>query len=327
VIPAIPVFAFESGWLVPILLVAAAPLAFFVLYTAIVCILFLPTMLRVFDESPVVAPPDEEPDPRAVNVRFQAADGASLQGSWLAAAGVRRGVVIFCHEFLANRWSCRPYCDPLQQNGYDIFTFDFRGHGESNQRANYLPMQYVSNHELQDVQAAIAHVCSRSSGEPPWIGLIGVSRGGGAAILAAAGNTAVRAVATDGAFPTNLAQLAYMLRWAKIYVGEGVLYRITPDWYYSFLCWIARFFGARRHGCRFLQVTGAVGKLSSRPLLMIHGAKDNLVAPEVARQLFDLAGEPKQFWLVSEARHNGAIQVARQEYGRRLLEFFGASHS
>ena len=58
---------------------------------------------------------------------------------------------------------------------------------------------------------------------------------------------------------------------------------------------------------------------------MIHGEKDNYVVPQIARQLFDSAAEPKQFWLVPEARHNGAIQVAGTVYARRLVEFFTAA--
>jgi pimeloyl-ACP methyl ester carboxylesterase len=183
-------------------------------------------------------------------------------------------------------------------------------------------MQWASHFEMIDVQAALAHVRERKGGVQSWIGLFGVSRGGSAAILAAASDADVRAVATDGAFPTNLTQLAYMLRWAKIYIGEGLLYQLTPGWYYSFLCGIARTLGARRHGCRFLRVTRAIRRIAPRPLLMIHGEKDNYVAPHIARQLFDCAEQPKQFWLVPGARHNGAIQAAASVYAQRLVEFF-----
>jgi pimeloyl-ACP methyl ester carboxylesterase len=297
----------------------------FALYTIGVCIIFLPTMMRVFEESPIFAPPDEAPDPSAENVRFQARAGVSLQGSWLPAKSAdRRGTIIFCHEYLANRWSCRPYCNPLRDAGFDIFTFDFRNHGESESSPGYTPMHWASNFELTDVQAAVQYVTQRAGRASPWIGLVGVSRGGSSAILAAAREPSVRAVATDGAFPTNLTQLAYMLRWAKIYIGEGLLYRLTPDWYYSLLCGIARMVGARRHGCRFMRVSRAIRRISPRPLLMIHGAKDNYVVPEIAEQLFAYAGQPKELWIVPNARHNGAVETAAEQYSRRLVEFFTA---
>jgi pimeloyl-ACP methyl ester carboxylesterase len=187
-------------------------------------------------------------------------------------------------------------------------------------------MHWASNHEVRDLDAAIAHVRSRVGDDNAWIGLLGVSRGGSTAILVAASDPGVRAVVTDGAFPTNLTQLAYMLRWAKIYIGEGLLYRLTPDWYYSLLCGIARNLAARRHGCRFPRVAKAIRKISPRPLLIIHGEKDSYIVPEIADQLFKRAGEPKEFWLVPGAKHNAAIQVASESYGRRLVEFFNAAH-
>jgi pimeloyl-ACP methyl ester carboxylesterase len=310
-------------WLWISLIGVAGALAFFVLYTSVVCLIFLPTMMRVFEETPIFAPPDEPPHPDAENVRFQALGGVWLQGSWLVSkSNERRGTIIFCHEYLANRWSCRPYIDELRNAGFDVFTFDFRNHGESDTSPGYAAMQWASHFEMIDVQAAVSHVRQRAGGARPWIGLLGISRGGSAAILAASRDEHVQAVATDGAFPTNLTQLAYMLRWAKIYIGEGLLYRLTPDWYYSLLCGIVRTVGARRHGCRFLRVSRAIPRIAPRPLLMIHGEKDNYVVPQIARQLFDRARDPKQFWLVPDARHNAAIQLARNDYERRLVEFF-----
>jgi pimeloyl-ACP methyl ester carboxylesterase len=301
-------------------------LLFFLIYTAIVCCIFLPTITRVFEESPIFSPPEEPPDPTAENVRFQTSDGLWLQGSWLAATGSeRRGVIVFCHEYLSNRWSCRPYCETLRAIGYDIFTFDFRNHGESDSLSSYIPMHWASNCEVRDLRAALAHVRSRRGEGNGWIGLLGVSRGGSTAMLAAAVEPCVQAVVTDGAFPTNLTQLAYMLRWAKIYIGEGLLYRFTPDWYYSLLCGIARNLAARRHGCRFPRVAKGVRKISPRRLLIIHGEKDSYIVPEIAEQLFDRAREPKEFWLVPGAKHNAAIQVASDSYGRRLVEFFSSA--
>jgi fermentation-respiration switch protein FrsA (DUF1100 family) len=55
---------------------------------------------------------------------------------------------------------------------------------------------------------------------------------------------------------------------------------------------------------------------------MIHGALDTYIKPEMARALFEEAREPKEFWLVAEAKHNQALQVAGDEYRRRILEFF-----
>jgi hypothetical protein len=55
---------------------------------------------------------------------------------------------------------------------------------------------------------------------------------------------------------------------------------------------------------------------------MIHGQADTYIKPEMARALFARAQEPKELWLVEGAKHNQALQVAAEEYQRRVLAFF-----
>ena len=37
-----------------------------------------------------------------------------------------------------------------------------------------------------------------------------------------------------------------------------------------------------------------------------------------------MAKDPKEFWLVEKAKHNGALTVAGAAYGQRLTAFFDA---
>ena len=75
-------------------------------------------------------------------------------------------------------------------------------------------------------------------------------------------------------------------------------------------------------GCHYPVLEPAVTKLAPRALLMIHGGADSYIKPEMARALFDRAGEPREFWLVEGAKHNQAMNVANGEYQRRVLAFF-----
>ena len=65
-------------------------------------------------------------------------------------------------------------------------------------------------------------------------------------------------------------------------------------------------------------------RLAPRPLLMIHGGGDNYIRPEMAQDLFKRARAPKEFWLVDKAKHNQALELAADEYRRRILAFFDA---
>jgi len=53
----------------------------------------------------------------------------------------------------------------------------------------------------------------------------------------------------------------------------------------------------------------SIGRLSGRPVLIIHGMNDELVPVEHARRLYELAGEPKELLILEGAGH----QLRREE--------------
>ena len=55
---------------------------------------------------------------------------------------------------------------------------------------------------------------------------------------------------------------------------------------------------------------------------MIHGAKDAYIGPEIARTLFNEAAEPKELWIVPEAKHNRCREMSPDAYAARLEWFF-----
>jgi hypothetical protein len=55
---------------------------------------------------------------------------------------------------------------------------------------------------------------------------------------------------------------------------------------------------------------------------MIHGEADNYIKPDMARELFKRATGLKVFWVVSNAKHNQAINLAGAEYAQKVVGFF-----
>jgi hypothetical protein len=78
----------------------------------------------------------------------------------------------------------------------------------------------------------------------------------------------------------------------------------------------------RERRCRFPHLERYLPCLAPRPLLMIHGMSDTYIKPEMTTRLFTFAREPKELWLVENAKHNYALQVAGEEYRQRVLRFF-----
>jgi pimeloyl-ACP methyl ester carboxylesterase len=254
-------------------------------------------------------------------VTIRTTDGLNLRGCYLKAEGPRRGVLLFGLEFGSNRWACVPYCEHLLRGGYDVFALETRGQGDSDRMPGYEPLQWVSEYEVRDVRAALAYLKGRPDADPRGVGLFGISKGGGAGLFAAADDPYVRCCVTDGVFAVYTTLIPYMRHWFRIYNEHYVRQAMFPSWYYGRLGMIGLgWIEAERH-CRFPHLEPALRRLR-RPLLLIHGGADTYIKPEMARALFEVAGPPKEFWLVPEAKHNLAFHVAGDEYRRRVLEFF-----
>jgi len=145
--------------------------------------------------------------------------------------------------------------------------------------------------------------------------------GAGAGVLCAADDPRVLCCVTDGMFATATTLVPYMRQWFRIY-NTDFPQAIIPEWYYRLVAGIALRRVERERGCRFPSLERAVARLAPRPLLMIHGGQDTYIKPDMARALYECAGEPREFWLVEGAKHNLALQVAGDEYRERVLRFF-----
>jgi alpha-beta hydrolase superfamily lysophospholipase len=285
---------------------------------------YLEVIARIFQEKPLFIVPRGQPVPDAEEVSFPTTNDLKLRGCYLPARGPRRGVILFGLEFGSNRWACVPYCDFLREHGFAVFAFEPRGQGDSPAHDGYEPLQWVTYFEVNDFQAALVYLKSRPDADPRGVGFFGISKGAGAGLTAAANDPFVRCFVTDGVFATHTTMVPYMRKWIAIYSKRFRLQRILPHWYYG----VAARTGLRRirreRGCRFPHLENEIPKLAPRPWLLIHGGADTYIKPEMAQALYDLAGPPKDLWFVEGAKHNQALQVATDEYQRRVLAFFEA---
>ena len=285
---------------------------------------YSPIIGRIFEEAPPFAPRRIPAEIGGDEVRFSTEDGIELAGTYLAARTVTSlGTIVLCPEFLGTRWGAVPYAEGLREAGFNLFTFDFRNHGESGVDPSYKPLQWVSDLEAVDLRAALAYLRTRPDRDDAGVGLFGVSRGGGTALLVAADDPTVWAVATDGAFPTRGTMLSYIHRWAEIYVGSIELWRRVP-WCFGFVGWAGRISTQRRLGRTYPSLERAVPRIAPRPWLMVHGERDVYIGPQIALGLFSHAREPKTAWIVPKAKHNRCREANPADYREHLIAFFQA---
>jgi len=278
---------------------------------------------RLFENAPPLRAQEIEAPAEDRPVEFTAPGGRKLVGSLYPHRGnSRKGLIIFCHEYTGNRWLFLPYVDYLRDDGFDVFAFDFSNHGQSDPVAGYEPLQWVTEHEVDDVEAAIDYVISQNLVTYEKLGLLGVSKGGSSAIVAAARNPKIKAVVTDGAFPTHSIVAIYVERWVHLVVPFGGILNFFPPWAHAAITRIELRRIQRRRRCQYPIVENSFRQLAKRPLFLIHGKRDNYVRTEVIKSIFQDNGQPEQFWIVRGAKHNQSIEVATEEYQKRVRAFF-----
>jgi uncharacterized protein len=285
---------------------------------------FLPQVIRVFEEKPLFIVPRGRPADGAEDVVFPTTDGLLLRGCYLRAAGPRKGVILFCGEFGSNRWAAVPYCTAIVEAGYDVFAYEPRNQGESENDPAYAPLQWVTDKDAADLKAAIAYMKTRPDAPDDGIGLFGISKGGSTGFLAAAQDPWVRCVATDGAYATYTTMVPYMRRWVSIYSPAKRNRRIQealPNWVYGAVALTAMGRVSISRGVNFPRAERAVRQMR-QPLLMIHGGADAYIKPAMAETLYRMAGSrAKELWVVPGAKHNQAAHTVGDEYHQRIVEF------
>ena len=152
------------------------------------------------------------PLPKGVNgseVQFASTSGAQIRG-WLIPGKPGAGAIMLLHGVRADRTSMYQHARFLTTAGYTVLLFDFQAHGES------IGTRITFGHlESRDASAALAFLRGKMPGER--VGVIGLSMGGAAALLADP-PLDVDAMVLEEVYPTIEDALADRLR---LQYGEG----------------------------------------------------------------------------------------------------------
>jgi uncharacterized protein len=256
------------------------------------------------------------------DVEFTGPDGTVFHGKFILAPNGSRKTVIFCHEFGSDQNSWVKYLSFLPQNGFNVFTFDFRKGKEAGgfHRNGFSPKQWPTKKELRDLLSALEYLRKRNDVDSDQLGIFGVSKGAGLALCAAAKSKNIRAVVTDGASPMEATIKDYIDKWASIYIPELAL-KMLPDIALRWLAyWSIRFASLKLHS-RILFTEKQIQK-AKQAILLIHGEEDHYIRAAHARFLYDRAGGDKELWVVPKAVHNDSVLEDPKQYEERILNFY-----
>jgi len=217
--------------------------------------------------------------------------------------------VVLVHGFKTSRQEMVPWARFLHDGGYNVLLLDTRGCGKSG--GSTVGLGATEPHDI-----ALAVDAARAEFGTSKVAVLGISLGAGAVILAAADDPDISAVIADSAWTDQdfqLARLSFVqagpIRVPLLPYGVGAVNALV---------------GADVTKARPLD---AIGRISPRPILLIHSADDeNATTPvDGARRLFAAAGEPKQLWVAPRGGHVGALNAFPAEYRARVLDFLGFS--
>jgi alpha-beta hydrolase superfamily lysophospholipase len=240
-------------------------------------------------------------------VEFQSRDGIRLSGWFIPCPGARSCIVL-CHGFPNNRSEMLPWVRMLRETDAHLLLFDFRAMGLSDGATCSIGYE-----EVNDLLGAVDYLGSRADVEGLPIGVFGLSMGGAVAIMSAARDDRIAAVASHGAYATL--DRAIKQR-SRLFLGpfHGALHGPVKWW-------------GRRWSTidpALVSPLDVIGSISPRPVLLMHGGRDRITNPADSRDLYEAAGEPKAFHRMRRSWHVRIHRSEQVRYERELVRFFRA---
>ena len=237
--------------------------------------------------------------------------------------GERRPAIIMMHGFGANKsggpeWVCKQF----ESWGYVALRFDYRGCGESEgERGRVIPMEEVS-----DARNAVTFMASRSDVDPDRIALCGSSLGAGVAVYAAGVDQRVAAVILENGLGSGERIIRSMHTpesWNKFLqlMEEGLRHRertgkskmiqrfeifeMPKEMQVNLTSnnSLMHFTAETAVGFFMFRPEEMIGRITPRPILILHSARDRVCKYEEAFSMARLAKPPMELHLLDGADH------------------------
>ena len=221
-------------------------------------------------------------------VRFRASDGAVLVAWWMP-AGPGKPTLLYFHGNAAALLNRLPRIERFSAAGYGVFMPAYRGYSGSEGSPSEAAL-------IDDAVTAYDALRERGVRKEDIV-LYGESLGTGVAIQLA-GRRKVAGLVLDAPYTSlpDVAQLAYPFVPVRPFMTER--------------------FDSQRH-IRKLDV----------PILMMHGAEDQVIPISLGRELFSVANEPKTFVAIEGAAHSNIYDYGAFAHLDRFLKALSKTRS
>ena len=233
------------------------------------------------------------------DVTFYNWRGELLSG-WLALQKPQAPVIILSHGTPGNRVGMLSRAAFLYKHGYNILLFDFQSYGKSQGVMSTLGMV-----ESEDILAAISYIHGLPEMIYSKVGVVGLSMGATAAVLAAARSKDILALVAESC-PVDATLITSDVPSQAARLADQQL--------------IEQVYGVDVTKARPIDV---IGKLAGRTaLFLINGDNDGTTPLDGMQSLYRAAGQPKQQLVAAGAGHAQSYDDDTSSYISHVNAFF-----
>jgi uncharacterized protein len=233
-------------------------------------------------------------------VSLRTSDGLRLDG-WYVPSKNGAAVITFPREWTAAQ------ARMLASHGYGVLLLDMRGYGTSQGETNAYGWG-----SAKDIAAGVRFLEKRGDVKHGRIGGLGLSVGGEQMLEAAASDSGLAAVVSEGTGYRSVRDGLVRRGVSRVQVWLQIPQDAVQTVAVATLTGVAPPQG----------LSSLVARIAPRPVFFIYGQRDNEGERSLTPVYYDAAGQPKQLWEVQGATHTKGLAAQPRAYERRVVGFF-----
>jgi len=247
--------------------------------------------------------------PQSIELEFTAHtietnDGLSLSAWTIPAKDPDRPVIVMTHGLGANKQNFLPISKLLHECNFNVVSFDFRAHGDSEGHTCTLGVL-----ESNDIKAAYDLATKQFPDRPIYCW--STSLGGAAALRAAAEFKIFDKLVVDASF-ASVKNVAMDTKFCYLGPLGSSAWNISRLWYFTYVGKDIEQF-APANDIALLKI----------PVFLIHGTADKIIPYNESNRLQAAAAPGTELWLVQWMGHSQSF--LHPKYKERMSEFFDAN--
>jgi pimeloyl-ACP methyl ester carboxylesterase len=230
--------------------------------------------------------------------------GAGQRDGWFFPGFLGAPTIVLCHGYGSSRGELLTLVSALQDHQYNVFVFDFAGHGTND------GMTTFGYSEVAEVRAAVDELARRSDVDAARFGLWGYNLGAYAALREAEDDKRVRALVLDSVYdsPDEMVKIGIERE------GLGGLPLMARSAEVSF--------GWLNHKYRKEKpLSWKLDTLAGVPKLFIAAADDPQLAAST-QKVFKGSPEPKELATIAHGNFVSMEDEDKRNYENRVVSYF-----